>query len=253
MNIPDAWLEFWPFAVFLLVVVAGAVLRSAWFKGRMGEFWVNAGLRRELPEQDYHLFKNVTLPAGEGTTQIDHVVISRFGIFVIETKNMTGWIFGGADQAEWTQVIYHHKQRFQNPLRQNYKHVRTVQTLLGVEHDQVHGVVAFVGDSDFKTAMPMEIVEGVHDLAWFIKSKQIAVFDDDQVSSITAALNARRLEPSIRTHATHVRNVQARIAEREDGCPICGGELVERVNRRSGERFLGCARFPKCRGTRALP
>ena len=51
-----------------------------------------------LPKEDYHLIKNITLPTGDGTTQIDHILVSRFGVFVIETKNMKGWIFGSAHQ-----------------------------------------------------------------------------------------------------------------------------------------------------------
>ena len=89
------------------------ILRSAWFKGRLGEFQVNFGVRLLLDRGIYRLIKNVTLPVGDGTTQIDQLVISSYGIFVIETKNMKGWIFGSRNQAQWTQQIYRYKQKFQ--------------------------------------------------------------------------------------------------------------------------------------------
>ncbi|RYD85706.1 MAG: NERD domain-containing protein, partial [Verrucomicrobiaceae bacterium] len=90
-------------AVFLVVVW---ILQSPWFKGTLGEVRVRRSLRSLLDEHEYRLFNDLTLPTRDGTTQIDHVIVSRFGVFVIETKNMKGWIFGGTGQAQWTQVVY---------------------------------------------------------------------------------------------------------------------------------------------------
>ncbi|EIA1300435.1 NERD domain-containing protein, partial [Vibrio vulnificus] len=106
----------------LLIVVS--IFKSRWFKGVFGEFLVNK-LLSQLPDSDYTLVRNVTLPTDDGTTQIDHIVVSRFGIFVVETKNMKGWIFGSKSQKQWTQKVYRHSSKFQNPLHQNYKHVKT--------------------------------------------------------------------------------------------------------------------------------
>jgi len=87
--------------LFILI----AVVKSAWFKGMIGEAIVNLSTKYLLDRSEYHLLKNVTLPLEEGTTQIDHIIVSRFGVFVIETKNMKGWIFGDARQKTWTQKI----------------------------------------------------------------------------------------------------------------------------------------------------
>jgi hypothetical protein len=111
------------FLVFLFAVGVAALylyLRSPSVIGAAGERRVNATLSRNLDAQDYILLENLTLPTTQGTTQIDHIVLSRFGIFVVETKNMSGWIFGGESQARWTQVMRGHKAQFQNPLHQNY-------------------------------------------------------------------------------------------------------------------------------------
>jgi hypothetical protein len=101
--------------LFLLVGLA----KSPWFKGVMGEFVINVSIRLLLDKEQYHLIKNVTLPTEDGTTQIDHIIVSKYGVFVVETKNMKGWIFGGVHQRQWTQKIYKHSQKFQNPLHQN--------------------------------------------------------------------------------------------------------------------------------------
>lgn len=65
------------------------------FKGILGESKVNLGYWLLLDNKIYHRMNNVTLPlASGGSTQIDHIIVSRYGIFVIETKNYKGWIFG---------------------------------------------------------------------------------------------------------------------------------------------------------------
>lgn len=61
-----------------------------WFKGMLGEFVINVSAKLFLDKKQYHLIKNVTLPTEDGTTQIDHIIVSKFGVFVVETKNMTG-------------------------------------------------------------------------------------------------------------------------------------------------------------------
>lgn len=132
-------------------LVAVWLLGSAWFKGAIGELRVNTSLRARLAADDYKILHDLTLPTRNGTTQIDHVVISRFGIFVIETKNMKGWIFGSANQAEWMQVVFRRKSKFQNPIRQNFSHMKAVEGLLRIPLHKLHGVVAFVGSASPKS------------------------------------------------------------------------------------------------------
>lgn len=76
--------------VFVMVVL----LKSARFKGWVGEAMVNLSARLFLDRKTYHLIRNVTLLTEDGTTQIDHIIVSPYGVFVVETKNMKGWIFG---------------------------------------------------------------------------------------------------------------------------------------------------------------
>ena len=79
----------WYLLPLLLMV---SIFKSRWLKGVFGEFLVNR-LLSKLPESDYTLIKDVTLLTIDGTTQVDHIVVSKYGIFVVETKNMKGWIF----------------------------------------------------------------------------------------------------------------------------------------------------------------
>lgn len=244
-------IAFLPFILIFLLLVA--FFRRS--RGNSGEHRVNTGLSYHLDRNVYRLIADVTLPVGDGTTQIDHLVVSPHGIFVIETKNMKGWIFGHPDHARWTQAIFRDRYRFQNPIRQNYKHVRTVRELLGLGRLQVIGVVAFVGDCDFKTPMPPAVVQGVSGLVDFIGSRRTLVFGEDEVPRLIERILEARLKPGLRTNIAHVRNVRRRMSERvaaPGACPRCGSVMAARTNRNSGERFLGCTRYPQCKGTRPL-
>jgi restriction system protein len=86
-------------------------------KGRLGEKITAFGLWLKLDPRVYRRIHNVILPGRNNTAQIDHVIVSIYGLFVMETKNMDGWIFGSAQQETWTQQFFKKKFKFQNPLR----------------------------------------------------------------------------------------------------------------------------------------
>jgi restriction system protein len=244
--------------LFLLLVFFG-FLKTPFMKGVMGEFQVNVLAKLFLDKEIYTLFKNVTLPAEEGTTQIDHIIVSRHGVFVIETKNMKGWIFGGEHQKNWTQKIYRHTTSFQNPLNQNYKHMLTLQSALGLEPQKLFSVVVFIGDSEFKTPMPENVVYAGGYIR-FIKSKRQPILSDREVKEICHKIQSGRLKPSIKTHLDHVNHVKTIVEQKQypnkSTCPKCGKPMVLRTARsgnNQGSQFLGCSGYPKCRLVKPLP
>jgi hypothetical protein len=190
-------------------------------KGIVGERLVRLALRLRLDRAIYRAVHDLTLPTPDGTTQIDHVVVSPYGIFVIETKNMKGWIFGGERQTQWTQKIYRHTTRFQNPLLQNYKHVKALQALLDVPPETIHSVVTFVGASTFKTPMPENVTQAGRFIG-YIRSFREPVFSEAAVEAILRRIAGGRLKPGSATNRAHVRSLQTRsdpLAERR--CPKC--------------------------------
>tara|TARA_R110002096_G_scaffold410598_1_gene610354 strand:- start:916 stop:1968 length:1053 start_codon:yes stop_codon:yes gene_type:complete len=200
-----------------LAIIAGLV-KSPWFKGKFGEFLVNLSARWFLDKSRYHLVKNVTLPTEDGTTQIDHVLVSEFGVFVVETKNMKGWIFGGPHQRFWTQKIYRSNHKFQNPLHQNYKHVKTLQTLLGLSNHQIHSLVVFVGHSTFKTPMPENVTQGLGYVR-YIKSKADRVLTLEEVAEAREKVASGRLKASFATDQAHARYGRGLVAELSGNVP----------------------------------
>lgn len=235
------------------LIVVGTLLKTPWFKGYLGELMVRLSARLLLDKDIYHAIHNVTLKTQDGTTQIDHIFVSRFGIFVVETKNYSGWIFGGQNEATWTQKHFKSTHRFQNPLRQNYKHVKTLESLLNVPPEKIFSVIVFVGGSTFKTPMP-ENVTFAGAYIKYIKSKNQIIFTDSNVEKIYLSISDSRITPSFATNQEHISSLKQRL-EKDDSrkCPKCSSEMTLRIvksGEKAGSKFWGCTQFPRCRGIR---
>lgn len=216
-------------AWFIPGVLLNGLLKSPWAKGHIGELPVRLFAHLQLHKQIYRRLHNVTLNTLDGTTQIDHVVLSPYGIFVLETKNMSGWIFGSEKQAKWTQKLYKRTFKFQNPLRQNYKHLKTLEATLGVNPEHLHSVITFVGGSTFKTEVPANVTQGIGFIR-YIKSFHQPLFSEAEVDAILKALQTGRRAKTLATHREHVQNLKRLCdptAERQ--CPKCGSALLIRT------------------------
>lgn len=241
------------FLAILAVKILVAGLTSAKVKGAGGELLAKMALKRGLGG-DYVVLNDVYLPLPDGTTtQIDHVVVSRYGIFAVETKNYSGWIFGDANSKMWTQSLYRKKSQFQNPTRQNYRHVCAIADNLGIDRDYVKGVVAFIGGRcKFKTEMPEGVVYS-GDAARYIRSFTKPIIKDGQVGEIAAVIAEWHDSLGNERRRAHVKNLKVRHAPvtaeaQPPKCPLCGGAMVLLTRRSDGGRFYGCSNFPQCRG-----
>lgn len=217
---------------------------SNFFKGWLGEKVVAAGLWLGLSKATYRRFHDVVIRAPDGTTQIDHVIVSPYGIFVIETKNMQGWIFGNAYHDTWTQTIYRHKSQFQNPLRQNYRHTQCLAEFLELDHGLFHPVIMFIGDCKLKTGVPANVM--THGLIPYIRSILTPVLSAEQVQDAAQRLLALKSGKRI-SRAEHLRSLEVRHSA--SLCPKCGCELVKRTAQRgprTGKEFMGCSSYPRC-------
>lgn len=121
-----------------------------------GETRVRRSLANYCQNKKAHLLNNITLRLQDGsTTQIDHVLITTKGIFVIETKHYKGWIFASENSRRWSQSLYYNKFRFQNPLHQNYKHIKAIQkTLDFIDAQYIYNIVVFSDTAIFKNGKP---------------------------------------------------------------------------------------------------
>ena len=178
-------------------------------KGKRGEKLVAGRLRKGLPDE-YRILNDIYLPLPDGTTtQVDHIVVSQYGIFVVETKTYSGWIFGDEKSKEWTQSIYRKKSRFQNPMRQNYKHICALADNLGIDKSYFIGVVAFTGDCTFKTEMPDGVVYSRR-AADYILSHSTPMIKPWQIDELTSAIAEWQGTLSEKQIDSHVCTLQRR-------------------------------------------
>ena len=175
------------------------------FKGFLGESVINIATWLKLEKETYYRLNNITLPLDNGgSTQIDHVIVSKYGIFVIETKNYKGWIYGTEKQRQWTQAFPNgRKFKFQNPLQQNYLHIKTLADLLELETSYFHSMIAFIGECELKTRdeLPAHVLKG--GIVSYIKSKQKEVLSEAEVLLIVEQIETKRFTKSWRTNRAH--------------------------------------------------
>ncbi len=250
MDLAPLISDFYKIILFVvLIALLIGIFKSPWGKGIFGEVVVRLLSKLMLNKDTYRPFHDVTLPTPDGSTQIDHVYVSPYGIFVVETKNMKGWIFGDERQSQWTQKIYKKSFKFQNPLRQNFKHVKALESALQVPADKIHSIVTFVGDSSFKTPMPPNVTYGAGFIR-YIKTFKEKAFTEDQVRDLAARIESGRLTPGYSTNKKHVQDIKEQ-SNREAirTCPKCGESMVLR-RAKSGpnaeDKFWGCSGFPGC-------
>ncbi|MBI9018488.1 MAG: NERD domain-containing protein [Phycisphaerae bacterium] len=132
-------------AVLAVAGLLGAIFRSRWFKGKAGEVMVG-GFTRLFLFEEYIIINDIMLPRKdkqELTTQIDHIVVSRYGLFVLETKNYRGKIYASSNAKVWTYYPGGKKTTVQNPLRQNFLHTRTLADTLEIPHELVRSAIVF--------------------------------------------------------------------------------------------------------------
>jgi hypothetical protein len=222
-------------------------------KGAQGESRVARKLKG-LGRNGSRVFNDVTIRTKHGSSQIDHVVISIYGIFVIETKNYRGWIHGNEKSEYWTQSIYKKKTKFRNPVRQNWSHVYALKEVLPETKKVTYfPIVVFSGNAELKNVYSDIPVIYSQQLARTIKAKsRNAVLSLEQVDNLTERLN-QVISRSPVSRKDHIRQVkinirQKKLLEKKLICPKCEVDLIVREGKYG--KFYGCSNYPKCRYTR---
>lgn len=251
-----------------------AYLSVLWNKGRLGEFYTYKYLKLLAGYRRY-LF-NLYLPKeNEETTEIDVVLLHESGIYVFESKNYSGWIFGNESQKYWTQTLpmgrgRSQKNKFFNPIMQNKGHLKWLQTFLA---DQSLPFYSYIVFSDRCTLKKITLTGDDHKV---VKRCDLLSAVRQNIAKTGSRLSQEKIDDLfVRLYPltqmdeagkiTHIQNIQQKTEKRvsqpvpavaempkaeEPICPRCGGKLVLRTAKkgeRQGKQFLGCSRFPKCR------
>lgn len=240
-------------ASFALFTGPGALFASP---GARAEHEVDALLRR-LPAE-YHVMRNVLFSRGASSTQIDHLVVSPYGVFCIETKGYSGWILGAEHAEYWVQSLPSRRgkgaiqYRFYSPIRQSQGHARRLRHLLRELGElPIFPLVVFSETAELKITIEEHTVVYTSELIDTIRDYQEQLLSPTEQQSVINIIRNQRVY-SVDHAAQHVRNVHARKAWTEKcvesgRCPRCGGKLVPRQGAYGA--FYGCSGYPNCRMT----
>ena len=179
-------------------------------KGDVGEQIVKVAVLSKLDAAQYRHFSNLIIPALNGTTQIDNIVVSPFGVFVIEAKYFQGWIFGGAKQEKWTHTLSRfEKYAFPNPIRQNYGHIKALARLLRQPESRFHSVIVFAHrNCQLKTELPANVCLQ-HNFIEYIQSFTKNIVDDAAFARMNTILQQPEWQATEDKKAAHVERLKA--------------------------------------------
>ncbi|HBV84343.1 MAG TPA: topoisomerase [Lachnospiraceae bacterium] len=249
--------------------------RSVQFnKGRLGEFYIYKYLK-SLAGYKRYLF-NLYIPKNNGeTTELDVVLLHESGIYVFESKNYSGWIFGTESQQYWTQTLPvgrggSQKNQFYNPILQNKGHLKWIQIFL---EDQTLPFYSYIVFSDRCTLKNITLTSAKH---YVINRYNLLSAVQQNIAKTGIQLSPEKIdnlfeklypftqieEAEKMAHITNIQqNTQRSFSQPISNtkvtsnieriiCPRCGEKLVVRIARKGehqGKKFLGCSNYPKCR------
>lgn len=204
----DLYISFGIFFVLCLV------LESLWprIKGYMGEAVVKMELS-SLDKDKYSIINNLVLENLSGntySTQIDHLVISTYGVFSIETKNYKGLIYGSEYSKKWIQNIHGNKNEFMNPILQNYAHIKAVKSILRKYYPNMRyfSIVAFSPDAKVKVKTNDSVICKMSQVSRNVKKlSDKEILNPNDLKNIVELIEENKLNIS---NGEHVRNVVSR-------------------------------------------
>lgn len=213
-------------------------------KGELGEYKIDIQLD-QLPK-DYRCLNDLLVEnpkAKSGYSQVDHVIVCPYGIFVIETKNYQGTIYGGKDRKTW---IVNGKFKMMNPFVQNYGHIQALKTLVNNKyHDLFISIVSFTKRSTFKVGVDfrkiasdellvydIELSEFIHRKVSRLKLEHSKpLLNDEEISMIYNRFSDANIpDPSIReNHAQALKSQTPEATKTKSTCIICKKPVSEKV------------------------
>ncbi len=253
-------------------------------KGYYGEFLTVKALEG-ISEKEKFL-ANVYLSKAakaDQTTEIDVIYVNEFGIFVLESKNYSGWIFGNDKAKYWTQSLNKRvKNKFYNPVFQNAGHISALKATLGSRFDNTYkSLIVFSERCELKNVTvqtPDVYVIKRNNIRKTIQSLSHApVLTENDIAEIYNILSSK-MKVDEELKKKHIENIKSEIGRTEptsfEGkkevaktevkgeekqpahdvvkiCSKCGAPMVLRTAQKGsnkGQKFWGCSNYPKCRG-----
>lgn len=179
----------WIVPLLLLIVF----IASPRFRGDIAESRVRRILAQGLDKRHYTILNDRVLPLGGGTIDIDHIVVSKFGIFVIDSLQARGWVSGTEVQDRWKESSLGRTRRFDNPVYRNRLQAQALSKLLEMPPRVFHHMVVICGHKGFKGDCPPSVV-APEKLIRRMRSKGEHLLDDQQAARALTGIEAARLK-----------------------------------------------------------
>jgi len=195
----------------LFGIAALLTLFQSKIRGLIGEKKTSLSLAF-LNSREYKIINNLLLYVDERTVQIDHVVVSRYGVFVIETKNYSGLIVGSAKDSHWTQLLGRRKYKLYNPVRQNSEHVKALSSFLprfDFENVRLLPIVVFTGDAKLRIKSDIPVIT-LDQLSPTIRNYQNEVMSESTRDKIFQVLKSANIKgyKAFREHVKRVKRLK---------------------------------------------
>lgn len=239
------------FALMIIGVLVGLIVvakrSTPKGKGDFGENAVAKALGGTVSGKQY-LINDLLFEVSGKSCQIDHVFINRNGVWVIETKNYAGTIYGEDSYREWTQALGDAVHTHQNPIKQNQTHIYRLKEYLDTS-EYFFNAVVFLDRADL-TNVKSDCVFSIHELQTIKERDTGITLSKEQMESYYKKLSELKNNSTV-TMTEHIENIREMQYNLQRGiCPRCGAKLVPR-NGGNGEVY-GCANFPKCTFTKNI-
>jgi len=242
-------------ALVLIIYLIGFIFKKFYLpkvKGVIGEFGVARKLRR-LNKNNYIVYNDIYLKNKGRTKQIDHLILSIYGVFVIETKNYKGWIFGNENSKYWTQTLYNKKSKIYNPIIQCWSHINFLKQILsdftGLKY---FPIIVFTGSGKLKKIKSFVPVIYRRKILSTIRSNKEIHLTHNQLERIDNLIKQVIVDKKDikKKHRKFVKGITKWGKKRSVPryCPKCGGKLKLKDGRYG--KFYGCSNFPECRYTK---
>ena len=240
--------------IFIACVLMLTVFRSK-FKGDIGEIVVARKLNG-LDKEKYIKFHDIKLRNQSTNTkasQIDHLIISIYGIFCVESKAYKGKIYGKEFSKQWTQHLGKQKYNFMNPVLQNYGHIKSVESLLEDKYPNLpyYSIIAFSPEANLKSVeVNNAYICKLSKTADTIRSLSLKeIITKDELEDIRNIIKDNKIFQTEFAHNREIKKIKKESKKKisQNICPKCGGNLIERSGKYG--KFIGCSNFPKCRFT----
>ncbi|MED4532933.1 nuclease-related domain-containing protein [Metabacillus fastidiosus] len=218
--------------------------------GEIGEYKINIQLD-QLPK-DYKYLSDIIIPnskAKSGYSQIDHIVLTPYAVFVIETKNYQGTIYGGRDRRTWS---VNGKFKMLNPFHQNYGHISALKSIIPIDSSNIVSMISFTKrctfkiDTELRNIQSNELIVYDIELSEFI-SRKLNILKYQNESSVYSNIEIEQIHQQIeqanivdtKIRERHVQllksNVDGPTANNEGNqldtskCKICGAVVSTKV------------------------